>query len=174
MLINVLQTTPPNPAKLCETPGADFAVFLVLICLLFAALPEGRASEMGPSQAGPAGRYTPATERLPAGYRSPETGAEDLQPNTKGSPQMLLAEDFEGRFPSGLWSVFAADGGFVDAYWKKTNFRSYAGDKSAAGARGGSDGVAAGGIYPHNVRSWAVYGPMDFSNAQSGELSFKH
>lgn len=174
MLFKDLHTATPNADQSCDIRNIAQSVFLVVTCLYFAGFSTGFASEMVTLREDEGGHYAPATEKLPASYRLPEISAQNQQSSAKGGVQTLLSEDFEGRFPSGLWSVFAADNGLVEAYWKKTNYRSYDGDKSAAAARGGPDGVPAGHFYPHGVRSWAVYGPMDFSDAQSGEFSFKH
>lgn len=92
----------------------------------------------------------------------------------KGNFQTMLFEGFEGAFPSGQWIVFADASAAVNAFWNDTSFRSSSGAWSGGAARGGPDAVSAGADYPDGMLSWAIYGPMDFSDGVGGQLSFDH
>jgi len=85
----------------------------------------------------------------------------------QSSPATLMEEDFEGVFPSGLWSVYG------DPTWDDDDYKPYAGFWSAWCANGGSLALDPQfSNYADNMDSWMIYGPFDLSDAVNAELDF--
>ncbi len=87
----------------------------------------------------------------------------------------IASQNFEGTFP-GDWIVWDDNGStYGEYYWGKRNCRPYAGSYSGWGVGGGAQGAAlsCGSTYPHNARSWMVYGPFDLRDAAAGEMRFQ-
>ena len=82
----------------------------------------------------------------------------------------LLSSDFEGSFPSGVWTSFSQGASGVS--WGHSTFRSSTGSGSAWCAAAGGAAPAPGGDVPGNTESWMVAGPFDMSSAATGELAF--
>jgi len=82
----------------------------------------------------------------------------------------LLSSDFEGSFPSNVWTAFSQ--GLSDVAWGRSTFRSSSGNGSAWCAQTGSDAPAPGSDVPVNTTSWMIAGPFDLSSASNGEIAF--
>jgi hypothetical protein len=96
-------------------------------------------------------------------------------PLTSAATQTVLAEGFEGVFPSGSWTAFDNNGSTNgEVYWDDTNFRSYAGSWSGGCADGGANASAPGTPYSNGMDSWMVYGPISLSDANAATLSFRY
>lgn len=81
----------------------------------------------------------------------------------------IMAENFEGVFPSGSWQVDD------NPTWAKDDFNPYRGSKSAWCARGGSSGLdPATNNYPNNMNAWMIYGPFDLSDVTEADLIFNY
>ncbi|MFZ5518084.1 MAG: YCF48-related protein [Candidatus Zhuqueibacterota bacterium] len=81
----------------------------------------------------------------------------------------ILTEDFEGDFPSGLWSV-----GSGNYTWAKRNVIAHNGSNSAWAIGGGTVGSTLnyGAYYPNSTITTMIYGPFDLSDANWAALSF--
>jgi hypothetical protein len=86
-----------------------------------------------------------------------------------------MAEDFEGDFPSGSWTVYDAQPEDGEYYWVKRDCQSFTGDYSGWAVGGGADGsmLSCGATDPNNGESWMVYGPFSLVGAIDGELRFR-
>jgi hypothetical protein len=81
----------------------------------------------------------------------------------------IMAENFEGVFPSGSWQVDD------NPTWATDDFKPYSGSKSAWCARGGSSGLdPATNNYPNNMNAWMIYGPFDLSDVTEADLIFNY
>jgi hypothetical protein len=89
---------------------------------------------------------------------------------------VIMTEDFEGVFPSGLWDVFDNDGAANgEFFWDDDDYKSQSGSWGAWPAKGGADGIDPElYYYPNNMDSWMVYGPFDLSDATDAELQFHY
>ncbi|MFC1680122.1 hypothetical protein ACFL2T_07945, partial [Elusimicrobiota bacterium] len=96
-----------------------------------------------------------------------------LSPARAASWQSIMTEDFEGAFPTGLWSQTDANGPTNgEQYWDVTGFRFNNGANSAYCGQGGANGFPAPGPYVPEMRGWIIYGPFDLSDAVGAELNF--
>jgi hypothetical protein len=86
----------------------------------------------------------------------------------------IMSENFEGVFPTGLWSTFDGDGATNgEYYWDDVTYKPHGGSWSAWPAAGGANGVdPAAYYYPSNLNSWMMYGPFDLSSSTDAELLF--
>jgi hypothetical protein len=94
-----------------------------------------------------------------------------------GTPGMwvtILGEDFEGSFP-GEWRVLDDEPGAGEYLWGKRDCRVYAGNYSGWAVGDGADGrsLACGSDYPHDAKSWMIYGPFSLADATAAEMGFK-
>ncbi|MDY0019210.1 MAG: S8 family peptidase, partial [Anaerolineae bacterium] len=82
----------------------------------------------------------------------------------------IMSENFEGAFPTGLWSVFDDDGATNgEYYWDDITYKPYAGTYSAWA---GASGLSPSSYYTDYMKSWMVYGPFDLSDAAAANLQF--
>ena len=79
----------------------------------------------------------------------------------------LMAEDFEGVFPSGSWTQLG------DPTWDDDDYNPHYGYWSAWCARQGSIGLDPQySNYPNNMDGWMIYGPFDLSAATAAAVDF--
>jgi trypsin len=180
------------------------AVVGSLLCLSAAAVPAGavlpdlgegdnaalvggpsfRTVGEGPTGAGsprPAAVEQPEPWRVPASD-SPtapadpprEAGEVNLSPLVGWN--VLMAEDFEGGFPTDLWLTWDDDGATNgEFFWDDDDFKPYSGSWSAWPANGGADGLDPEVYYyPYNANSWMAYGPIDLSGYTAASLDFMY
>jgi hypothetical protein len=116
-------------------------------------------------------------------YRSAGHPDDEDKPERTGPPILdapppghvtVMTEDYEGIFPSGLWSVFDKDGSTNgEYYWDDDDFKPHAGSWSAWPANGGADWLdPLTSDYPNDMDSWMVYGPFDLSDSDDASLRF--
>ncbi|MCK4449557.1 MAG: protease inhibitor I42 family protein, partial [Anaerolineae bacterium] len=105
----------------------------------------------------------------------PKTPGEAKLQGELGTWANIMTEDFEGGFP-GPWNVFDNAGGYGEYYWGQRNCRPHSGSYSGWGVGGGADGgsLSCGADYPHNAKSWMIYGPFDLSSASDAEVLFSY
>jgi len=81
----------------------------------------------------------------------------------------IMSENFEGTFPSGLWTLYG------NPTWGKDDYKPQSGVYSAWCATSGSLGRdPAKKNYANNMNAWMVYGPFDLTGAVGAELSFNY
>jgi hypothetical protein len=116
------------------------------------------------------------------GLNAPLTGTGELEegdgimPAAADSWYRIRYEGFEGLWPNSGWYVADGDG-FTNGqvYWDDDDYKPYRGLWSAWAAKGGANGVDPNYYYyPHNMRSWMVYGPFDLTNSTDAELLFNY
>ena len=79
----------------------------------------------------------------------------------------MMAEDFEGTWPTGLWSVSG------NPTWDDDDFKPHWDQWSAWCANGGTSGLDPEyNDYPNNMDAWAKYGPFDLSDAVDAMVIF--
>jgi hypothetical protein len=116
----------------------------------------------------------PVLFRLPADHPAAPADDDDgksvsapeaLRVSSPDSWQLIEAEDFEGRFPSGLWDVpyggwddRSCSGRHTNGTWAAWNADLYASSCSDT--------------YDNNRYDWMIYGPFDLSNAVDAEVEF--
>jgi hypothetical protein len=90
------------------------------------------------------------------------------------SATLLMSEDFEGTFPSGLWTAFDNDGATNGEYfWGADDFKPHAGSRSAWPARNGANGLdPESDNYPNSLYTKMVYGPFDLSGYAAASFDF--
>jgi hypothetical protein len=113
----------------------------------------------------------------------------DIQPEDKSATEdksytrfstepewiIVMSEDFESTFPSGLWTIDTFTTGnwpTVDAIWAPSDCRPNNGTYSAACAAGGTAGVPCGERYPDSMYTYMAYGPFDLSDASDAYMNF--
>ena len=148
----------------------------VLLIMLMSGSSLSVALASGNDIGGPFRTSSPAVEdphRTPLRMPPWHSDATDHARVTSGWTT-IMAEDFEGGFPSGAWSVFDDDSSTTnECYWGKDDYKPHSGGWSAWAASGGEDGLDPEYYYyPSNLKSWMVYGPFDLSDAQDAELHF--
>ena len=81
----------------------------------------------------------------------------------------IMSEDFEGVFPTGLWSV-----GSDDYTWAQRTCAAHSGSRSVWAVGGGVLGndLTCGANYPNSVSTMIIYGPFDLSDANWAAFSF--
>ncbi len=93
------------------------------------------------------------------------------QPATarQGGLVTIVSEDFEGDFPTGLWSV--SSGNYS---WAKRNMVTHNGSNSAWAVGGGTVGSTLNfnAYYPNSTTTVMTYGPFDLSDANWAAFSF--
>ncbi|MCW5882950.1 MAG: hypothetical protein KIS91_18600, partial [Anaerolineae bacterium] len=90
---------------------------------------------------------------------------------------IILSETFEGAWPSAGWQVMDADqppSANGEYFWSRRTCKQHTGSASAFAVGGGANGASlpCTANYPNRVNSWMIYGPMDFSQAQTARLSY--
>ncbi|MFH1331652.1 MAG: clostripain-related cysteine peptidase, partial [Actinomycetota bacterium] len=128
----------------------------------------------------PAGLVQPDSERVPTAdspIAAPGPGKAPVGvtvPTRDRAWNLLMAEGFEGAFPSGGWDVFDNDGAINGEYfWDDDDYMAYTGSWSAWAANGGANGLDPYSYYyPNNMDSWMVYGPFDLSGYTDAEFDF--
>jgi len=122
------------------------------------------------------GSKTPQITKVPVHVQFPASLAKAIRarPSQKitappGSLVTITSENFEGTFPSGLWTLNSGD-----YTWAKRNCAAQAGSFSAWAVGGGAIGstLACGTVYPHSVSTIMAYGPFDLSDANWAAFSF--
>lgn len=116
----------------------------------------------------------PVRLRLPlsgALANAPDAATSTLAPD---QATVVWAENFEGAWPSAGWRVFDDDGAANGDYQWAQRCTGRAGSRGAWGMGGGANGAAAacGATYPHHLKSFMVYGPIDLSTAADAELRY--
>jgi hypothetical protein len=122
------------------------------------------------------------TDKAIPGLDSPVAPADPLKepkpenPNTRAQSgwNILMSENFEGAFPSGLWGVFDNNGAdYGEYYWDDDDYLPHLGAWSAWPANGGANGVDPQYFYyPNNMDAWMMYGPFDLSSCSSADFEF--
>jgi hypothetical protein len=85
------------------------------------------------------------------------------------NPAVVMYEGFEGLFPSTGWEILG------DPTWDDDDYVAYAGYWSVWCANGGKSGIDPQYYYyQNNMDAWAIYGPFDLSDAESGSFSFRY
>src|SRR5262245_21911470 len=87
---------------------------------------------------------------------------------------LVFTEDFEGTWP-GSWKLndySDSDGGTY--LWGKRDCSVHTGNYAGWSVGGGSDGknLKCSDQYPANISTWAVYGPIDLSDATTAVVTF--
>ncbi|HET9221468.1 MAG TPA: hypothetical protein VFO07_03135, partial [Roseiflexaceae bacterium] len=87
---------------------------------------------------------------------------------------VVLSEGFEGTWP-GAWKLddySSADNGTY--LWGKRDCSVHSGSYAGWSVGGGSDGrdLNCSAEYPANINTWAVYGPIDLSDATTAIVTF--
>lgn len=104
----------------------------------------------------------------------PDEKTDALAPASPDGWSTLMHETFEGAWPVWPWKAVdknGTTGGKV--FWDDDDYRPYMGGWSAWAANGGPQGLdPASYYYPHNMRSWAIYGPFDLSDSTAAYLGF--
>jgi hypothetical protein len=86
---------------------------------------------------------------------------------------LVLAEGFEGAWP-GAWKLDdysdLDDGNYL---WGKRDCLAHSGNNAGWSVGGGSDGrdLDCSDQYPPNINTWAVYGPIDLSDATTAVVT---
>ena len=96
------------------------------------------------------------------------------EPAQVGPAALVFTEGFEGAWP-GSWKLNDYSDTDNGTYlWGKRNCRPHNGNYSGWSVGGGSDGKNLGcsDQYPANINTWAVYGPIDLSDATSAVVTF--
>ncbi|MBC8447193.1 MAG: VCBS repeat-containing protein [Chloroflexi bacterium] len=148
-------------------------VVLALLFILAGSVYSAAATPPTPEWPGPPARTSPAdlltAEGVTRTLSLPAAAAQaDLVPTN-------MSEDFEAAWPAAGWEVFdqsANDGG--EYLWGKRDCHPHTGGYAGWSVGGGAQGsaLACDAHYPHNARSWAIYGPFDLSTATSARLTF--
>ncbi|HNP72669.1 MAG TPA: hypothetical protein PKK15_16235 [Kouleothrix sp.] len=131
-----------------------------------AAQPAGLAPT--PAVADPSGQFTLASQ--PLTFTRPATARSATLVSPNAAP---LNESFEGSWPTSDWQLSdqsSSDGGTY--LWGKRNCTSHTGQFAIMAHGGGAQGSgkACGSQYPNNLNTWAVYGPVNLSNATAATL----
>lgn len=95
--------------------------------------------------------------------------------STQALTSTLYTEDFEAPWPHTLWAVFDNNNINQPQYlWSRRACQPFSGTYSGMAAGGGSQGAnrSCSSNYANNIDTWAVYGPIDLSNASSANLTF--
>jgi len=102
-------------------------------------------------------------------------GTDTVQTGLQSGPQiwsMVVAEDFEGSFPSSGWWTWDQDGlQYGEYFWGLDDSHPHQGRWAAWCAAGGSGPRTFGG-YPNHCQSWLVYGPFSLADAAAADLAF--
>lgn len=102
-------------------------------------------------------------------------GTATVQTGEQSGPSMwevLVAEDFEGSFPTAGWWAWDQDGlQFGEYFWGLDDSHPHQGRWALWCAAGGSGPRTLGG-YPNHCQSWLVYGPFSLADAAAADLSF--
>jgi hypothetical protein len=93
-------------------------------------------------------------------------------PDREGWAEVTFEDFEEPDFPYDGWDVYNAGG--PQAYWGRSSHRASSGQWSLYSVAEGSAAPPPGGNYPNNVRSWAVFGPVDLSEAGLAEVTFDY
>ena len=95
-------------------------------------------------------------------------------PRQAGVANIVLSEGFEGSWPSAGWTIFDNSTSGREYLWARRACQPQAGSYSAMAAGGGTLGSSrtCGSSYPDNINTWAIYGPLDFSNATSASATY--
>ena len=110
----------------------------------------------------------------PEGMKLPDTPTQKSMMNR--AEMSIFSDDFEGDFPGNSWEAYANISPEpdvetnVNAFWGKTNYRSYSGNNSVWCAKDGPAGVDPAGDYPNNMDAWMIAGPFDLSDALTANL----
>lgn len=93
-----------------------------------------------------------------------------VEASTAG-PVTLMTEDFEGTWPSGDWDLIDQAG--TGHLWGKEDYKYHGGSYSMWEASAGANAVDPEfENYPHNMGTWARYGPFDLSDATGAAFRF--
>lgn len=97
----------------------------------------------------------------------------DASPDNIEPAAVIMTEDFEGTWPKPGWDLndYSNTDGGVYLLGKRScrpRTGSYAGWTVGGGTNGQT--LPCFGSYPHNLYTWAVYGPFDLSGAASASL----
>jgi len=88
----------------------------------------------------------------------------------------IVYENFEGVWPTGLWSTFDNNGSFGgDVCWDDENWIAYAGQWSGWPAGNCADGLDPNfSFYPNDMESWATFGPFSLEDRRKANLTFQY
>jgi hypothetical protein len=115
----------------------------------------------------------PAEFAAPPGAAGRTRAADDAGPGPEPDPNAevtIMTEDFEGAFPTGAWSRIDQNG--TGHQWGKDTYRVYGGSYSMWECADGASALPSGSNYADGMKTWAIYGPFDLSDANSAELNF--
>ncbi|HEX9972870.1 MAG TPA: CARDB domain-containing protein, partial [bacterium] len=112
---------------------------------------------------------TKVSLKLPAPLTKSKATISQSTTTSQGGLVTIVSENFEGAFPSGLWSV--SSGNYS---WAKRNVLAHNGSNSAWAIGGGTVGSTLNynASYPNSVTTTMVYGPFDLSDANWAAFSF--
>lgn len=82
----------------------------------------------------------------------------------------ILTEDFEGTFPGAGWSRI--DQNVTGHQWGKDNSKAHGGTYSIWECAAGASALPPGSNYANGVKTWAIYGSFDLSDATSAQVTF--
>jgi hypothetical protein len=86
---------------------------------------------------------------------------------------VIMAEDFEGGFPSPGWVVIA-ESGYADVYWDDVGCRGFSGRSAWCAALGSEAPSTDCSTYVPNMRTWMIYGPFDLADATEAYFDYKY
>jgi|GEM_PF-1250464 len=111
----------------------------------------------------------PITLLLPAPLSKSNIPVSQSATTAQGGLVTIMTEDFEGAFPSGLWSL--STGNYA---WAKRNVAAHKGSNSAWAIGGGTIGSTLNfnAYYPNSTTTVMTYGPFDLSDANWAAYTF--
>jgi len=129
-------------------------------------------------------RLPPPTGATNEARPKPRTGDVQQEPGDAASPPTdiglsplgtvtIMTEDFESDWPGAGWDLIDQAG--TGHLWGVDDYKPHWGSYSMWEASAGDNAVDPEfSNYPHNMGTWARYGPFDLSDATSAELFFYH
>ncbi len=87
-----------------------------------------------------------------------------------GTDVTIMTQTFEGTFPSTGWTLIDQNG--TGHQWGKETYRVHGGSYSMWECAAGANALPSGSDYPNGMRTWALYGPFDLSDASAAQLTF--
>ncbi len=116
-------------------------------------------------------RATSSTAPTPTAPASRTASPIPSETPASGEWVTVLGESFETSFPPDGWSLDSTDDAVL---WGKRDCRAASGQYSAWAHGGGAVGstYSCGTLYPGDLETWLIYGPLSFSDVIAAELRF--